>query len=166
MKKIIITLAVISIVVLCYWVYTKKSYKSAYIITGNLYESYKGTKELQSKVITQQNRYKLVLDSLRIEINLNMSDIANKQKNARTDELKKQYNALATDFKKYNEEYVQSEQAKVWSQLNEYIQTYGKENNYDYIYGADGSGNIMYADSSFNITKEIVEFANSKYDGK
>lgn len=165
MKKYIILLLFIVASVASYFMYTNMKLRYGYIITGKLYESYKGSKELQVKVVNQQNKYKLVLDSLRIEINLN-DDPSNKQKSLKSEALKSQYNILATDFKKYNEEYVVSEQAKIWSQLNQCISSYGKDKHYSFIYGADGSGNIMYADSSFNITEEIIEFANLKYDGK
>ena len=165
MKKYILIIVAIVACVACYFMYTNMKLRHGYIITGKLYESYKGSKELQTKVVAKQNKYKLILDSLRMEINLNENP-SNAQNILKSEALKSQYNILATDFKKYNEEYVVSEQSKIWSQLNQYIATYGKDKHYSFIYGADGSGNIMYADSSFNITEDVIEFANLKYDGK
>ncbi len=139
--------------------------KTGYIVTGKLYESYKGSKELNAKVQQQQNRYKLILDSLRLEINVAISS-SDAVQLKRAEDMKNKYTALSNEFVQYNEEYVQSEQGKIWNQLNEYVKTYGIDHNYKMIYGANGSGNIMYADSSLNITDPVLEYANAKYDGK
>jgi outer membrane protein len=54
---------------------------------------------------------------------------------------------------------------KIISQLNSYVKEFGKKNNYTMILGATNDGNVMYADTSLNISKEIIEFINNKYNG-
>jgi outer membrane protein len=66
----------------------------------------------------------------------------------------------------YNNEYITAEETKIWTQLNQYITEYGKTKDYEYILGANGSGSLMYADSTLNITEEVTAFANKKYSGK
>jgi outer membrane protein len=53
--------------------------------------------------------------------------------------------------------------AKVYERLNEYIKTFGKENKYKLILGANGQGNVMYSDEQIDITDDLIEFINKKY---
>ena len=52
------------------------------------------------------------------------------------------------------------------TQLNEYIEDFGEENKLDYIFGANGTGTIMYGNESKDVTKEVVTYVNKKYVGK
>jgi outer membrane protein len=47
--------------------------------------------------------------------------------------------------------------------VNDYISEYGKEKGYTFILGANGSGNIAYADKSRDITQEIIDGLNKQY---
>jgi outer membrane protein len=55
---------------------------------------------------------------------------------------------------------------KVWNRLNDYIVSYGKENKIKIIFGSQGNGNLMYADSLINITDDVLKYCNEKYEGK
>jgi outer membrane protein len=59
--------------------------------------------------------------------------------------------------KKYDEEII--------TQLNQYVQDYGKEMGYAYIYGNNGEGSLMYADDARVITREMIEYVNNRYKG-
>jgi outer membrane protein len=49
--------------------------------------------------------------------------------------------------------------------MSQYINDYGKKNNYDLILGADGSGTLMYSKAKYDISEEIIIFINNKYKG-
>jgi len=53
---------------------------------------------------------------------------------------------------------------KVISDINRYIQEYGKEHQYPIIFGASGAGNIMYAKESTNLTPIVLEGLNQKFE--
>lgn len=55
---------------------------------------------------------------------------------------------------------------QIWNQLNQYLLDYGKLNNYRFIFGAQGNGNMVYAKENLNVTEEVVDFVNFKYKGK
>lgn len=55
--------------------------------------------------------------------------------------------------------------AIIWKRLNPWIQNYGKENNYKMIFGANGTGNLLYSDTSLNISKDLIIYINNKYNG-
>ncbi len=54
----------------------------------------------------------------------------------------------------------------IWKRLNPYLTDYGKEHKYSIIYGANGTGNVLYADEALNITDEVIKYINNRYHGK
>jgi len=48
-------------------------------------------------------------------------------------------------------------------EINRFIKEYGKNNNYKIIFGANNSGNIVYADETMDITKEVLDGLNKNY---
>lgn len=50
--------------------------------------------------------------------------------------------------------------------VDDFVEEFGKNKGYTYIYGVTESGNIMYADESLNITEEILEALNDKYNAE
>lgn len=53
----------------------------------------------------------------------------------------------------------------VINDINDYIKAYGKKEGHKIIFGASGSGNIMYADEGTDLTEEILEGLNKAYEG-
>jgi|TARA_R110002020_G_scaffold103640_3_gene242840 outer membrane protein len=51
----------------------------------------------------------------------------------------------------------------VMNDINSYIQEFGKNNNYKIIFGASGSGNIMYADPASDLTEKVLEGLNADF---
>ena len=82
--------------------------------------------------------------------------------------LKADREILIQEMKKLQElkqQYMDEAIQQVWGRLNDYIQLYGEENEFMLILGAQGNGNVMYAQETINITEEVLKFANSKYQG-
>lgn len=55
---------------------------------------------------------------------------------------------------------------QVWNRINDYMQLYGKQNNFAIVLGTQGNGNIMYGNKEYNITDAFIEYANKKYEGE
>lgn len=47
--------------------------------------------------------------------------------------------------------------------INAFLKEYNKDHKYNLIFSNTGFDNLLYADSSFNITKEIVDGLNARY---
>jgi hypothetical protein len=45
------------------------------------------------------------------------------------------------------------------------VNDYGKTNGFDIIYGNSSDGSIMFGTAELNITKDVIEFINLKYEG-
>jgi outer membrane protein len=54
----------------------------------------------------------------------------------------------------------------VINDINDYIKEYGKTHGHRIIFGAQGSGNIMYAQEGADLTDKILEGLNKQYNGK
>lgn len=53
----------------------------------------------------------------------------------------------------------------VVNDINDFVKEFGKKNNYKIIFGAGGSGNIMYADDGADLTEEVLEGLNKEFNG-
>ena len=150
--------------------YFKTSPKTAYININEVFNQFDLKKQLEKKYLqTKQSRDK-ILDSLKF----NLQTISNKLNNSKlnNDTLVNYFNFKKEEFYQKKDVFDSDNQnlskqldSEVLSQLNQYVKDFGKEKKYDYIFGTDGNGSIMYATESNDITKEIVEYINLKYKG-
>jgi len=51
----------------------------------------------------------------------------------------------------------------VISKVRKFIDAYGEENGYDFIYGKNDSGNVLYGKSELDITDQVLEALNKEY---
>ncbi len=146
-----------------------KQKKVAYINNAVLFESFQGTKEFKLKLKKEDNRRQTIIDSLQLElVNLN-NQIQTNPKNEKLIELYKNKGMysqqLINEFEYLHEKNNQEYTEQIWTQINDYVVAYGKEKNWDYIYGASGNGSLMYGSEEENITNEVIAYINEKYEG-
>ena len=144
--------------------------KVAFVHVQEVYNEFEYKKELETKYEKVQSERKRILDSLEIQINAIATNIQNSEVNKEKNIQNYQYlvadyqskkKAFSEDNAMVSEKYTQ----QIWNQLNQYVEEYGKQKGFDFIYGADGSGNVMYAEKGFNITEQIKEYVNQRYLG-
>ena len=148
-----------------YWMIsiTSKSNKEAYILTQKVFDNYQGTIELKKKIAKQEEKQHRILDSMvmevkKIEIKYGDTDIRSQKANMK-------YQHIYQEILRVNREQMQKYTDGIWEQINQHVGAYGREKGYQFIYGANGNGSIMFADSTKEISKEIIPFINSKYSG-
>jgi len=64
---------------------------------------------------------------------------------------------------------MRSEQQKTneyLEQIQQFLDEYAKANGYDMIYGFNGLNNILYIDKSYDITNQIVDTLNARYQAQ
>ncbi len=91
------------------------------------------------------------------EIELKQELLANKQQ---------QLNNYQQAIQKQIQEEDQKMTQTVINDINEYVKEYGKDHGYPIIFGAGGSGNIMYAEDAADLTEKVLEGLNQQYEGK
>lgn len=141
--------------------------KQAYVELAKLFDEFEYTKELKKEINQVNEKRKYLLDSIAQNLELeykrfNADNKVNDEFKNKVDE----YNDLKYRFKSSEEEMSKSYDERIYKQINQYVKEYGEQNHYEFIFGANGSGNVMYADSSLNITKQLIVYINNKYKGK
>lgn len=162
---IALILATTCLILLLLW---KDQPKIAYIKNADVFNSFKGTKELKTRLEGQSNYQKALLDSMALELSVLKERYKNGEKNV-LQGLQTKEQVWVRLSQEYNNNYAQESQDytnKAWTQINQYIIDYGKEEGYDYIIGANGAGALMYGSEKEDLTKIIITYINKKYDGE
>lgn len=151
------------------YLYTSQR-KLAFIEIQKVYDSFELKKDLESKFKIVQNHRKRILDSLELELKLIYVSI---EKGSNKDEkLISNYNLRKNYYLQQKQQAEQDNDAlskqydkEILNQLNQYVKDFGKEHRYDYIFGTDGNGSIMYGSERVNISDPLIEYINTKYNG-
>ena len=163
-------LMVLGITGACIWM-SNKIPKTGYVDLKEIYNDFKMTKELEGTLSNVQQQRKLVLDSMVLRINLTAKQIEKIPEKSRTvpiqglDYKKQEYYMKKKQFDEDNENTLRQYNEQVWKQLNQYVKDYAKEHHYNYVFGADGTGTLMYGDDAQEITLEIKKYSNARYKG-
>ncbi len=144
--------------------------KEAYVVTGELFSEFDYQKELDIEYKKLREDKMKNLESMRAHV-LSLEERARSEKATQQEIANYQYRyneflqaeaSVNEELTKINGEY----SVKIWDKINSLVSQFGEENNYEVIFGAGGSGNIMYAHEGKNITNELIAFCNLKYNGK
>lgn len=90
------------------------------------------------------------------EIELKQELLGNKQQ---------QLNNYQQAIQKQIQEEDQKMTQTVVNDINAYVKEYGKSHGYPIIFGAGGSGSIMYAEEASDLTDKVLEGLNKQYEG-
>lgn len=145
--------------------------KIAFVNVQLLYNDFTYKKELEEKLNEVKSKRQAILDSLKIKRDLLGRTIENeKQKNP---ENITKYKTLQEDIYIKENRYIEDNNSlasqynqQVLKQLNQYVQDYGKAKGYSFVFGATSNGSLMYASQTENITTKVLEYINSRYNGK
>jgi len=144
--------------------------KAVYFLSAEVYNAFDYKVELEKELNDIGTKNKNILDSLETNYQLSINALNGVEPNE--DELivlkrkQKSFFELKEKLENRFSDFQQDSYNKIWERINGFVKTYGKENNLAYIFGANGDGSVMYADENNNITKDIISYVNSKYNGE
>ena len=169
MNKVLPILSLIVSLVLGILFFSQKP-KVVYVDTGKLFTEFKLAKELDEKLQSSQKLKKAAIDSLTQSLNKMNIDLQLDPKNKELFSIARKLDEEIYYKKQMFEEENQKEMSDlmktIWTRLNEYLADFGKENKYEFVMGANGQANILYGADQLDVTKEAIDFANKKYNGK
>ncbi len=152
-----------------------ESTKIAYVHSQELIYDYEGTKEAMAEFNKEKLKWQANIDTLNSSFGYAVDNYKNEFSNLSTkerDEIEKKLSSQEYQLKGYREAIAKkvSEQDKILlegvvNQINSFVESYGKENGYEIILGTNQTGNILYAEQTLDITKEIIEAMNKNYRG-
>ncbi len=173
-KKVVLPLAFVALgaliaLAVC-WCCGKKQ-RLAYVDNIALYESFELMKELDARLTQAKSAKKQTLDSLEIQLRVLSAEVEQEQGNDpvklnRFRQLQQSYMLYRERAEQETQELANSYYSQVWTQLNQYVQDYGKAHGYTFIFGANADGSLMYADEAVNITEALKQYVNERYKGK
>lgn len=134
-----------------YFKFDVRSEKTVYIEPDKVYDNFFMRKQLQAELEKTLERDTRLLDSLTLHS---------------TAEQSKKIEALKFQLHDANTKLADKYDAQIWAQLNQYIIDYGNEENITFILGANGSGAVFYARPDKNVTTDVIEYVNKKYQNK
>ena len=143
--------------------------KTAYIHAARVFAEFNGKMELESKLKNEQNKQQLMLDSLKLDVQVLKTKYTENKSPEPTVKLikQKEFQVYELEGKLLQQQEVVSAQytEEIWQQINQYIIEYGQKNGYDYIFGANGAGSLMYGSKAYDITEDIIKHLNTRYEG-
>jgi len=172
-KVVVITLLVLSVFVLNYFlIMNSLNKKNSWINLNKVYNEFLLTKDLDKKLKVVQNEGKKITDSLELQLKVFVKQfevLSDNQKDQQSQifELKRQeYLVKKQEFEDDNSQLQSDYNQQILTQINQYVKDYAIEKNYDFIFGAEGTGVLMYAKDGNEITEDVLKFINSKYKGE
>ena len=161
---------VIVLIVLFFLVSCTNKDKVGYINIKMVFNDFTYKKELEKELESIKNSRKFLLDSLETNLKIIRKRLADDMKNK---ELVAEFQAKREIFFERKERFESDEEEmvkrfdeKIINQLNSYVKEFGEREGYKLIFGANSAGNLMYADSAFDLSNSVIKFINEKYRGK
>lgn len=153
--------------------------KLAYVDVDSLLSQYEFSKDLNETMIKKEENVRATLNQKARELQNQVSEFQRKAQNNAflTQERMQQeqerlgkmqqnlqdlQNRLSTEMQSEN----QKNTIMLRDSIRNYLKEYNQKKRYSMIFSNAGLENLLYADSTFNITKEIVKGLNARYKKK
>ncbi len=162
LQKVLLGIITIVVIVLGVLKITESS-TEAYVNLNDIYQKFTYQEVINAELDNYLSLRQTELDSL--DQNFETFYVENKN-NKESVRLKYQeLNRYKDEVSQVIEDLELNTENKIWKLINEAVNQYGETHNLDFIYGVSGSGTLMYAKETYNITDEIVHQLNSQsYD--
>jgi outer membrane protein len=151
----------------------------AYINVDSLLTNYKFAKELNETLLRKQESSRASLNEKAKVLQAEMADFQRKVENnaflsrdraeneqrrlmGKQQELQQLEQRLSSDLMVQQQK--MSEQIR--DEVNSFLKEYNKDKGFHLILSNTSNDNVLYADESYNITNEVIEKLNEKYDSK
>lgn len=148
--------------------------KTAYVDTTVLIQEYQEMKDVETDFTSRSEIVKRELDSVARafqqevqEYQEEMNSLSQAQREERESALMQKQQQIQQQQQMRGGELRNESDAvmdSVVDKVKEYVQEYGEENGYTYIFGSNESANIMYAEDGLDLTDEILEQLNERYN--
>ncbi len=177
MKKLALPLAFLAVILslssMCYF---NSSSQLVYVDVNKLLDGYKRTKIVRAEFEDKAKTLNANVDSLMTDWQNEIKNYEKERSKMNKKELELKQQLLSNKQQQINnyqqaiQKQIQEEDKKstqtVINDINDYIKQYGKENKQNIIFGASGSGNIMYADDATDLTQDVLNGLNEEFEGK
>ncbi len=177
MNKLSFPLALLALLIsAASFFYFNNNSDQVYVDVNKLLDGYKRTKLVRAEFEAKAKTLNSNVDSLMTDWQKELKNYEKERSKMSKKELELKQELLGNKQQQINnyqdaiQKQIQEEDKKatqtVINDINDYVKEYGKEKGYKIIFGAGGSGNIMYADENADLTKEVLTGLNAEFEGK
>ena len=149
--------------------------KVAYVDSSRLLSNYKGMIQARNDFEKKSIVWQSNLDTLKTELNKALRKHEQQVSSLSINERKLAEQLLRNkqdEYIRYEQAILEKSQAedaqmteRGLEEVNVFFKQYGEEHNYKIIFGANSTGNIIYANEAVDITDLAIDQLNSKYQG-
>ncbi len=132
--------------------------KIVYVDNQKLFDNFQMTKDLKKIGEVEFNSKKKEIDSLYIRVQENISE-------TEKESLMKLLISKREEFDFFNQTYASNEAMKIWNRIDSYVVKFSEEKKYKIIIGADSKRDVLFADKEIDVTQELIDYINTKYEG-
>ena len=151
----------LTVLVIGTYYYTNQNKQEVvYIDSVKLFSGFNMTKDIKKIEEAKINKQGKELDSLYA-----IFQVVTDKETPPFKNLQQQIANKSKAFQELQDNYKYTLSNKVWSRLNAYVKEYAQNNSLKIVLGANGYGNVLFGDESLDITDQILEFSNKKYEG-
>ncbi|MGW9686764.1 OmpH family outer membrane protein [Flagellimonas sp. 2504JD1-5] len=176
MNKLALPIAILALVAsITTFFLTQSKSELVYVDINKLVEGYERTKTERETFNKKASTLKANVDSLLVDWQDELKTYEKERSSLTKKELELKQQLLQnkqqqiTNYQQAIQKQIQEEDQKmtqtVINDINDYVKEYGKKEGYRIIFGAKGSGNIMYAEDVSDLTQTILEGLNAEYQG-
>ena len=177
MKKFSIPFSIIAILMALFSVIkSQSSSNQVYVDVNKLLDGYKRTKIVREKFEKKAKTLNANVDSLLVDWQKELKIYEKERSKMSKKELELKQELLGNKQQQINnyqqaiQKQVQEEDKKatqtVINDINDYVKDYGKKHGHQIIFGASGSGNIMYANEASDLTQTVLDGLNAEFEGQ
>lgn len=168
MRRILSIIFLLSLAASC--THEKKadvSLKVAVVQVPKLYSEFQYHKEIKKEMQQKAERLNSQKDSIKFlyvtfKEKLNQKEAVSLDDEKRLESLRITYNDLLNQVQQKLQKESEEYDHQIASQLNDYIKAFAEEKGYDIVYGHYES-NILYAKDHYDVTDQLIEYVNHKY---
>lgn len=176
MNKITLAFSSVAIILSSIAIFSSGDDELAYVDVNKLLNGYKRTVKVREELEQKSQKLKANSDSLMFDWQNTLKKYEKERSSMSEKELKLQKELLTTKQQQVNN-YQQAIQKQIQKEeqtntqtlindINSFVQNYGDQEGYDIILGANGSGNIMYANKGTDLTEEVLMSLNRDFSGE
>ena len=132
--------------------------KIVYVDNQKLFDNFQMTTDMKKMGETEFNLKKKEIDSLYLRVQGDLGESENES-------LMKLLISKREEFDYFNQTYASSEAMKIWNRIDSYVLKFSEEKKYKIIIGANSKRDVLYVDEKIDITQELTEYINKKYEG-
>lgn len=150
--------------------------KMAYVNTDTLFDKSLMLKALEEEFVAEklmmENQFKTQYQKLEKDYQdaeAGASQLSQEALQILGQKLQQREQELMMQKQSMEQQLMQSEQDKndaFYKETRDFVDQFAKANGYHIVYGYNGFGNVLYMDSQFDITAQVVAELNEKYEAE